>query len=86
VIQGYSSITLVVQGKRDSTVVLGLCTASWLVQGYTSTRIIQGYIVVQEYKSSTGLQGSRSSTGVQEWCYRNKGVLHGCRGSTRIRK
>jgi hypothetical protein len=47
-------------------VVLGLCIASRLVQGYTGTGVLQGYIVVQEYKSSTGLQGPWSSTGVQK--------------------
>jgi len=74
----YSSITLVVQGYRCSTVVLGLCIALRLVQGYTGTDMVQWYRVtgVQGYRCSTSVNGYRrstrvhiyrSSTGVQEY-------------------
>jgi hypothetical protein len=68
-VQGYRSSISVALVNRLSTVVLGFCVGSRVVQGYTGTGLLQGYTgtgVVQVYWSKRELQVSRSGRGLQE--------------------
>jgi len=92
VVKVYRSSKGIVQGFSGSTVFLGLCRGSRVVQVYTDTG------VVQVYRNSTVRQRSRSckrySTGVVEACmgtrvvqvYRNSTGLQGSRSSIGIQE
>jgi hypothetical protein len=66
VVQGFRSSTGL--GIQGSTVVLGYCRASRVIQQYTGTGVVLGVVlgVVQLYSTSTRWQVSRCDKGVQE--------------------
>jgi len=74
-IQGYRSITGIVQGYRCSILVLGL---------YRGCTGVQVYNKVQEYRSSTGVYGYRCNRVV--YVYRSNTRVPGYRGSIAVQR